>query len=183
MAGGSKIATTSTTNVRASLFQDGDGNWILWSKHHKDIEEQTLKYYPKGTNEGIVIDFKVGDRLYLAEQWDEVPVNFGEDVVPILKSENEIWTDEWLSAETMPPEAAQYWYEVTGVRVVQMRDLAHSEIIGAGATKEEIFDGSDGAWERFWGMAKQNWNAAHPEYPWDADRWVVVMQIKEVGNA
>ena len=159
---------------------------IMWYEGFSATD--TLKFH---------LRWKEGDRLYLAEEWVEIYVNSFPDYIdwaketPVSKSvfleSGESENDDdleggWQPAATMPPEAAQYWYEVLGGRVVQMRDLVHSEIIGDGATKEEIFDGSDGAWERFWGIAKQNWNAAHPDHLWDADRWVVVLSLKEVAQ-
>ena len=99
-----------------------------------------------------VIPYEVGDRLYLAEEWDEAIGQMGESFEYPTKRQHPLWTDQWQPAATMPPEAAQYWLEVTGVRVVQCKDVSLKEI----------------------------WNAAHPEYPWSPERWVVVMEVESV---
>jgi hypothetical protein len=134
---------------------------------------------------GLECGFAVGDRIYLAEEWCKGDWGdaFDDDIYFTKSTTPEAEHIGWQPASTMPPKAAQYWYEVTGARVKQARDFTHSEIIGAGATKSDIFDGTDGAWEKFWGIAKQNWNAAYPQQPWHGDLWVVVLGVEAVNGS
>jgi hypothetical protein len=73
----------------------------------------------------------------------------------------------------MPPEAAQYWFEVTEVRVVQMKDLSLQQ-----TRSSYLFNPLTDDLFNFWSVVTKKWNATHPEYPWDSDLWVVVLEVK-----
>jgi hypothetical protein len=129
--------------------------------------------------------FKVGDRIYLQEEWCDLREYFPRKDAFTLKSElkenchNQAGFDAlemaslWQPAYTMPPEAAQYWYTVTGVRVTQMDDISLKEMRDSSLFNpltDDLFD--------FSGTVKTRWNAAYPEHLWDTDRWVVVLSVK-----
>jgi hypothetical protein len=122
----------------------------------------------------------VGDRLFLQEEWckGDWGAAFDDKIYFTKSTTPEAENIGWQLAETMPKEAAQHWYEVAGVQVVQMKDLRSEIIIDAGIAPESIFDGRDGAWLEFWLLANKNWNAAHPEYLCCGDLWVVVLDVK-----
>lgn len=153
-------------------------SWVVPSKPEWTIEWR-ININPYIFN---ILPYQLGDRIYLAEEWFEHDDGFA--IRSLWKSDKNTYFDdsEWQSAQNMPPEAAQYWYEIQGVRVKQMSYFNHDEVIGAGITSGDIFDGSDGAWERFWDLAKRNWNAAHPDYLWDLDRWVIVLDLNIFGG-
>jgi hypothetical protein len=135
--------------------------------------------YSNDFNMGFVHNlFSAGDRLYLAEQWCEYDDEYILRIEPDCEvSDHE---DSWLSwqpAETMPPEAAQYWFEVAGVRVMQMKNISLSEIKEAFLFHPLVDDLG-----KFSETTESRWNAAHPEHPWSAKRWVVVMEVMEVAN-
>lgn len=126
---------------------------LFWFKGD-EIGERLYKALP----------YQIGDRLYLAEEWSD-------DVLMADKS------NDWQSAATMPPDLAQHWYEVTGVRVVQMAKLTLFEVRTAGLFNpltDDLFD--------FNFTTESRWNAAHPDRHWDESRWVVVMDVKEVAK-
>jgi hypothetical protein len=114
--------------------------------------------------------YQPGDRLYLAEQWCEYDDEYILRIEPDCEvSDHE---DSWLSwqpAETMPPEAAQYWVEVVGVRVAKMRDLTFAELRRTGLHYRLMTFSRDIA---------QSWNDTYPGFQWDGSRWVVVMEVK-----
>jgi hypothetical protein len=127
--------------------------------------------YSDDFNMGFVHNlFSAGDRLYLAEQWCE----YDDEYILRIEPDCEVsgHEDSWLSwqpAETMPPEAAQYWVEVTGVRVAKMRDLTFAELRRTGLHYRLM------TFSR--GIA-QSWNDTYPGFQWDGSRWVVVMEVK-----
>jgi hypothetical protein len=117
------------------------------------------------------LPYQMGDRLYLAEEWFEHDEGFA--IRSLWKADKNTYFDEseWEDAATMPPEAAQYWYEVTGVRVVQAEKITELDCEKAMGLYQNAFGNL--AYKRF----KINWNAAHPDAPWSGDRWVVVMEV------
>jgi hypothetical protein len=167
--------------------KDGDGNWRLWfpgKDEQLELDRFTLKAYPKGCNDGIVIPFKEGDRIYLQEEWGRV---FGSDG---LGTANTAYYDtvkdiqyarDLFPAHIMPVEAAQHWFDVTGVRVCQINDLELVDIANAGLNDAFLQKGAtgDAIWESV-EIAAGRWNAVYPEYPWDIDRWVVVLSVEAV---
>jgi hypothetical protein len=128
--------------------------------------------------------FNESYRIYLAEEWCNFPGRLSTGEPPyyelrsnypplVMPSEKE----EWQPAETMPEEAAQYWFEVGDVRVVQMSDIDLKEIREAGLFNplvDDLFSLSS--------TVETRWNAAHPDYPWDADRWVIVLDLNIIGE-
>jgi hypothetical protein len=122
--------------------------------------------------------------IYLAEEWVKSPwgndngkitgyIYFTKSRVPEAKHMG------WQPAETMPEEAAQYWFEVGDVRVVQMSDIDRP-LCDRAALTDIPLDLPCGVEE--WASILMRWNAAHPDYPWDADRWVIVLDLKELKN-
>jgi len=155
------ILYPETKYVYAHWFWEGD----TWR------EKDKFNQYAK-------IACLIGDRLYLAEPWCKAPwgndegkitsdIYFTESTVPEAEHVG------WQPAETMPPEAAQYWYEVTGVRVVQCKVLQFADLAKTG-----IFYTCPGINYPHDEM-RAVWDAAHPDYTWAADRWVVVMEVKD----
>jgi hypothetical protein len=141
--------------------RDGDGDWRLWFPgKDEQLDQFTLKAYPKGCNDGIVIPFKEGDRIYLQEEWHENDEGLAA-LSEWAKTASRDDASEWQPAETMPKEAARQWYEVMGVRVEQMTQVGE-------------IDSSD------YGLWRERWNAAYPEQLWDGDRWVVVLDVEAV---
>jgi hypothetical protein len=126
--------------------------------------------------------YQQGDRIYLAEKWVSFELSkFGEskywgkskDYAEGNVDEDYPSMDGFLPAQTMPPEAAQYWFEVTGVLVVQMNRFTASNLQ---TTNMGSIDPHPGNF-----TATENWNAAYPDHPWDSDRWVVVLNVTTFG--
>jgi hypothetical protein len=131
--------------------------------------------------------FNKSYRIYLAEEWCNFPGRLSTGEPPyyelrsnypplVMPSEKE----EWQPAETMPEEAARYWFEVGDVRVVQMKgliptDLAESALLPLITNEYDCFETVKSHQE-----AENRWNAAHPDYPWDADRWVIVLDLRNI---
>jgi hypothetical protein len=123
--------------------------------------------------------YQKGDRIYLAEKWCKCDwgASFDDDIYFVESATPEAEHIGWQPAETMPEEAAQYWFEITEVRVVQIKHLGPEVFDLSGLYPNgvkaidplDIFDACE--------SAAQMWNAAHPDYPWDADRWVIVLKV------
>jgi hypothetical protein len=112
--------------------------------------------------------------IYLAEEWAECDYNY---FVKSTTPEAEILG--WQPAETMPEEAARYWFELGDVRVVQMSDIDRPLCDRAALT--DIPPCLPCGVEE-WASIFERWNAAHPDYLWDADRWVIVLDLNLVGE-
>jgi hypothetical protein len=117
-----------------------------------------------------------GDRLYLAEEWWDNRITGEPDEVfeYFLKSVDKHLTHCWETAATMPPEAAQYWYEVTGVQVKPMDDLSLHEI-----RMSSLFEPLTDDMGRVTQTTQWRWTAAYPDQPWDDSRWVILLQVKD----
>jgi hypothetical protein len=137
---------------------------LFWFEN-ESVGERLIKKLP----------YQTGDRLYLAEQWCKAPWGNDEGKITseIYFTESTVPEAEhigWQPAATMPPEAAQWWFDVTGVNVMRLANVPVHSFIGAGLSiKDE--------WE-----FKGDWNTAHPDHTWADDRWVVVMEVKSVSN-
>jgi len=108
-----------------------------------------------------------GDRLYFAEQW--CFSNWGTDQVKQLRVTRLMG---WQPAEAMPPEAAQYWFEITGfgesrLGMVTFRDFEESGL-------HLICPGVDYAKHE----RKNAWNESYPDTPWDEELWVQVLEVE-----
>jgi hypothetical protein len=117
--------------------------------------------------------FNESDRIYLAEEWA-----ISEGGLYLYKSDGDDG-DEYCSPEEMPPEAARHWFEVGDVRVVQMSDIDRHLCDRAALT--DIPPCLPCGFEE-WASIFERWNAAHPDYPWDADRWVIVLDLNIIEN-
>jgi hypothetical protein len=112
----------------------------------------------------LSVGFKDGDRIFLKQEWTR------EDNFYIQMSEDPNDVQRWHGeAETMPPEAAQHWFEVKGARVTQMNDISLKEMRDS-FLFDDLFD--------FLGTAKERWNTTHPDHPWDSSRCVVVLSVE-----
>jgi hypothetical protein len=127
------------------------------------------------------LPYQKGDRIYLAEKWckGDWGAAFDDDIYFIESTTPEAEHIGWQPAETMPPESAQYWLEVGDVRVVQMIDIDR-HLCDRAALTDIPSDLPCGVEE--WASILMRWNAAHPDYLWDADRWVIVLDVKELKN-
>jgi hypothetical protein len=159
---------------------------------------------PRGwpPTEALGSRFEVGDRIYLQEEWAHGFINgmgavnlparcFDQD--EILDTQGlESWKEDdpccaalagIQPANTMTPELAQHWYEVTGVRIVQMHlsQLSRQDLIKSGIytiDPDRAFDTVDAIMRRMVGR----WNAAHPGHPWHGDHYVVVLDVEAIAK-
>jgi hypothetical protein len=125
--------------------------------------------------------FNESYRLYLAEKWckGDWGAAFDDDIYFVESTTPEAEHIGWQPAETMPEEAAQYWFDVGDVRVVQMSDIDRP-LCDRAALTDIPSDLPCGVKE--WASIFERWNAAHPDYSWDADLWVIVIDVKELKN-
>jgi hypothetical protein len=131
--------------------------------------------------EALGSGYEVGNRLYLQEEWG---VGFEDNALEdydykfhLLSKQThpraeKIWC--WQPAETMPPEAAQHWFEVTGVRVAWLAQLGEIDVEGIMGQPPHSTESSN------YGLWRERWNAAHPEYPWADDRYVALLNVKAI---
>jgi hypothetical protein len=132
-------------------------------------------------DEPTTCPYAQGDHIYLAEKWckGDWGAAFDDDIYFIESTTPEAEHMGWQPAETMPPEAARYWFEVGDVRGVQMSDIDR-HLCDRAALTDIPSDLPCGVEE--WASILMRWNAAHPDYLWDADRWVIVLDLNIFGE-
>jgi hypothetical protein len=123
--------------------------------------------------EALESGYKVGDRIYLQEDWDYFLDKFDRELCYPLKRTSPMYPSGWNPAETMPPEAAQYWYEVKKVRVMQAKDVAILSTSFSSGHSSPILILEE--WAKYW-------NAAYPEQAWDGDLPVVVLDVEAIAG-
>jgi hypothetical protein len=141
--------------VPAPQYTEGFWHWggFVWSQQDPFDRYDDLAY-------------QIGDLIYFQEEWSG----------SVAKSSGyKLWLD-WLPANTMPQEAAQHWYTVTGVQVKILG------MLNIGDTQDAGMRSQSGAEIIYWSEVKKIWNATHPEYQWDRDRHVVVLEVEAIAE-
>jgi hypothetical protein len=113
------------------------------------------------------IDYQVCDRLFFQEEWCKGGwgAAFDDDIYFTKSTTPEAENIGWQPAHVMPKEAAQHWFEVTGVEVMQMKDMDFSDKDWAGAV-----------------FATNSQDVNDSQLLWDCNRWVVVLDVKALEN-
>lgn len=117
--------------------------------------------------------YQIGDCIYLAEKWCKDSwgwTNYKKNGYCVRSVS--LSTDPdcvWQSAETMPIEATDHCFVVKSVLVVQMGVFTTSNLRRTGLG---TFHDRSGNF-----TAKENWNTAHPDFPWGKDKWVILLEI------
>ena len=176
------------------------------SWNHKRISRDLLKSEPFNDDSILqFLDYQFGDHLYLGEPWGFGFINgLGANPYPLhyFPDDDHILDAEGLSAlkendpafkylvgaqpaATMPPEAAHYQYEITGVRVCQAKNLSFQDFadigfigqvpVGDMSTEENIISRMSCLI-----LARLRWNEAFPEREWTDDMWMILLEIKEL---
>jgi hypothetical protein len=125
--------------------------------------------------ETLESEVKVGDRIFLQEEWAYFLDKVDREVYYPLKRTSLMYSYGWEPAHTMPQDAAQRWYTVTGVRVCKACQLTSSEVWGAGLNITELE-------AQLYITLRLKWSAAHPGYPWDNNRPVVVLDVEAIAK-
>jgi hypothetical protein len=112
-----------------------------------------------------------GDQLYFAEKWWDSD-NYGV----FFESTSPDFESFWQPAETMPQEAAQYWFKVTGVSVVQLGQVSFRSFSLAGfrlICPEVNYPKYE---------HREAWNGSYPDTPWGDDLWVRVVEVERLSD-
>ena len=112
-----------------------------------------------------------GDHLYLAEQWWE-----SDDYGVFFESTSPDFESFWQPAETMPEKFALYQFKVTGVSVLQLRQVSFKSfsLSGLHLICPEVDYPS---YEH-----REAWNRSYPDTPWGDDLWVRVSEVERVSE-
>jgi hypothetical protein len=129
----------------------------------------------------VHIEWQTGDRIYLAEEWAECR-DFFDGSIHGYETKSQIDAidpNEWQfaicqPAEEMPPEAAQYWFEVTEVKVTQAKYLDYFTIGKTGFYNS--YPDATYPSEEF----KNAWDKAHPEHLWSGNLSVIVLEVRAI---
>jgi hypothetical protein len=116
-----KAAATGTLGaIILPLVPDGIN--MIW--RNKKVTAWITKS-PSEIAQCLEFPYQNGDRIYLAEEWFNCCLSDDAwgDTEPVTKSSEPDYIHQYQPAQAMPPEAAQYWFEIKGVRVVQMSDI------------------------------------------------------------
>jgi len=159
-------------------IEDRAHGWKYWSS---GLFETTLAFAPDEvpfSYAGNYAQLKLqkDDRIYLAEKWckGDWGAAFDDDIYFLESTTPEAENIGWQPPETMPPEAAEHWYAIAGVRVCQCKDLDFALMAGTGI--HSACSGIDYP-ERETAMV---WDEAYPQHPWQGDRWVVALTVEAI---
>jgi hypothetical protein len=128
-----------------------------WGKN-EPISDLVLKY----------CGWAVGDRIFLQEEW----CDYSGGLLSRSTHPCQEYEDKWEPAETMPQKAAQYWFEVTGVKVLQPIDLGVRDLRLSGLF---VYGAEEGAMVA--DVVAKRWGESHPEDILDWQGWAVVLDI------
>jgi hypothetical protein len=135
-----------------------------WDKWYSDLYK-LLRYQP-------------GDRIFLQEKWCKHDDDLFRWVEPTCEvSEHEAEWLNWQPAETMPHEAAQYWFKISEVKVTQVIDLTAKDLRLSGLY---ILGNENG--KNVDEVISLRWNLAYPNQPWHSDRWVIVLAVEAIAK-
>jgi hypothetical protein len=142
--------------------------WITPKAHatwgeNEPISDLVLKY----------CGWALGDRLFFQEEWckGDWGVALDDDIYFTKSGTPEAENIGWQPANTMPPEAAQYWYEVTGVRIEVAGRIPMNTWRSTGIylPNEDTFEYGQAAVGR--------WDKAHPGHLWGVAHWLIVLEV------
>ena len=127
-------------------------HWQIESARRGELETVILPY-----PEPII---SKGDHLYLAEQWWE-----SDDYGVFFESTSPDFESFWQPAETMPEKFALYRFKVTGVSVLQLRQVSFKSFSLSGLHLT---------------CPEEAWNKSYPDTPWGDDLWVRVSEVERL---
>jgi hypothetical protein len=134
------------------------GNTWVWPCEPIDL----FWFDSEGVGERLLkkLPWQIGDRIFFQEEWckGDWGVAFDDDIYFTKSTTPEAENIGWQPAHTMPVEAAEYWFEVTGVEVMQMKDMDFSDKDWAGAV-----------------FTTNSQDVNDSQLLWDRDRWVIVL--------
>lgn len=129
-----------------------------------------------------------GDYLYVRETWDNPPVtpggNFRPDGVYYYKADGDLrpeaWRGAWKPSIHLRKEAARIFLRVKNVRVEQLQSISLKDAVAEGAITEKqvLFVNHKGYFSDLWDSAIKP--ADLPQYGWEANPWVWVIEFEKV---
>jgi hypothetical protein len=117
--------------------------------------------------------YRVGDRIFLQEEWTSKKTTTVLSGAKLEQSKISTVVKRH-PVETMPPEAAQHWFEVIGVGVAQAGTFNYVTMAGTG-----IYSACPGI-DYPGRESVAVWDATYPEHPWSSDLWVVVLDVQPI---
>ena len=127
-------------------------HWQIEAARRGELETLILPY-----PEPII---SKGDHLYLAEQWWE-----SDDYGVFFESTSPDFESFWQPAETMPEKFALHRFKVTGVSVLQLRQVSFRSFSLSGLHLI---------------CPEEAWNKSYPDTPWGDDLWVRVSEVERL---
>jgi hypothetical protein len=143
--------------------------------------------------ENQLIQYKLGDILYVRETWCGLPVNeaghFRGHPIYYYRADGDLrpegWRGAWHPSIHMPKEAARIWLKVTDVRVERLQDITED---GAKAEGANWKNGKNVGWEekmRHTAIERfaEIWESTVKKsdldrYGWAANPWVWVIDFE-----
>jgi hypothetical protein len=122
-----------------------------------------------------------GDKLWVRETWEPVPVetasiyeNESRSEIKIrFKADTEDSFNRWHPSIHMPKASARIWLEITNVRVERLQEITDQDAYAEGAAKKGIHDNPAA---RF----KILWYKINGKDSWNANPWVWVVEFKRI---
>jgi hypothetical protein len=148
-----------------------DGINMIW--RNKKVTAWITKW-PSEIAQCSEFPYQNGDRLYLAEEWWENHNSYYDYSLKSMVFDPDMVI--WNPARTMPPEAAQYWFEITEVKATQAKYLDYFTIGKTGFYNS--YPDATYPSEEF----KNAWDKANPKHLWSGALWVIVIEVRNVNQ-
>ena len=146
--------------------------------------------------------YKIGDILYVRETWAFIPCidcglyNHGacRDAPTTYEDKEDIsegcfvykadYPEPericWHPSIHMPKQAARIFLRVTGVRPERLREMVLGDVLMAGITETETYEGTWDRWHETWDSTLKP--SDRPIYGWEADPWVWVVGFERMSK-
>ena len=179
---GRKTQTRRVVKPQPEPFLDTKTK-MVWSYHHRAVYGT---YAEMAEFMRLHSPYTVGQRLWVREKFALHPTatELGQPVVfYAARGDSLLPENHWRSPIYMPRWASRITLEVTGVRAERLQDITHNDICMEGwdpIWSRPFGNGTAGDDARAWYAAL--WNRINPQYPWDSNPWVWIMEFAVAGG-
>jgi hypothetical protein len=148
-----------------------EGNTWVWPCEPMDL----FWFDSEGVGERLLkkLPWQVGDLIFFQEEWckGDWGAAFDDDIYFTKNTTPEAENIGWQPAHAMPKEAAQHWFEVTGVRIEVAGRIPMNTWRSTGIylPNEDTFEYGQAAVGR--------WDKAHPGHLWGVVHWLIVLEV------
>lgn len=104
---------------------------LAWEKNTPE-QEDAIAAFKEVQKASRWQHVKIGDRIWVQEDFDLGIGNMGESYVVLCRAGNELWIDEWIDARKMKREDSRIILTVTDVRLERLQDITEEDAVAEG---------------------------------------------------